>query len=231
MKAPSRKLVIFDCDGTLVDSQHAIVAAMTDAFRSEGLAPPARSRVVGVVGLSLGIAVARLVPDGSDLDRVDRLTEAYKAAFSARRSRPDHAEPLYDGVRATLERLAARDDVLLGIATGKSRRGVDAVLEREGLAGLFATIQTADTHPSKPHPSMVLSAMSDTDVAPADTVMIGDTTFDIEMAHGAGAAAIGVGWGYHPEEALRQAGARHVSADCAELERALDLVVFRRLTV
>jgi phosphoglycolate phosphatase len=228
MSAATPKLVVFDCDGTLVDSQHVIVAAMADAFASEGLAPPTRDRVVGVVGLSLGIAVARLVPEGSDLARVDRLAEAYKAAFAARRRRPDHAEPLYDGVRATLERLAARDGVMLGIATGKSRRGLDAVLEREGLAGLFATLQTADTHPSKPHPSMILAAMDETFAAPADTVMIGDTTFDIEMALGAGTSAIGVAWGYHPEDALRQAGAHHVTADCAALEQALDQVIFRR---
>jgi phosphoglycolate phosphatase len=224
------KLVIFDCDGTLVDSQHAIVGAMTDAFLTEGLAPPPREHVVGVVGLSLGIAVARLVPDGIELEQVDRLTEAYKAAFAERRRRPDHAEPLYDGVRETLERLAARDDVRLGIATGKSRRGVDAVLEREGLAHYFATIQTADTHPSKPHPSMILAAMDEVEAAPGDTIMIGDTTYDIEMAHAAGTSSIGVSWGYHPEHALRTAGAHHVTADSAALERALDLIMLRRLT-
>ncbi|MCC7251848.1 HAD-IA family hydrolase [Hyphomicrobium sp.] len=230
MTTTSVKLVIFDCDGTLVDSQHAIVAAMSDAFLSEGLAPPPREEVVGVVGLSLGIAVARLVPDGSDLARVDRLAEAYKAAFAAQGRRADHAEPLYDGIRDTLQRLAAREDVVLGIATGKSRRGVASVLEREGLAGLFATIQTADTHPSKPHPSMVLTAMDETAALPVDTVVIGDTTYDIEMARGAGAAAVGVAWGYHPEEALRAAGAHHVSPDTGDLERALDLIMARRLT-
>lgn len=230
MTTPSVKLVIFDCDGTLVDSQHAIVASMTDAFVAEGLTPPPREQVIGVVGLSLEIAVQRLVPEGSDLAHVDRLAEAYKAAFAARRRRPDHFEPLYDGVRETLERLAARDDVLLGIATGKSRRGVDAVLAREGLARFFSTVQTADTHPSKPHPSMLLTAMDEIGAAPADTVMIGDTTYDMEMAQGAGASAIGVSWGYHPSDALRAAGAHHVSADCAELERALDALMFRRLT-
>ncbi|HEX2841305.1 MAG TPA: HAD-IA family hydrolase [Hyphomicrobium sp.] len=222
------KLVIFDCDGTLVDSQHVIVAAMSDAFQSEGLVTPERERVIGVVGLSLGIAVARLVPDGADLDQVDRLTEAYKAAFAERRRRPDHAEPLYPGVREALAKLSARDDVVLGIATGKSRRGVNAVLEREGWNDLFATIQTADTHPSKPHPSMILSAMSETAAEAADTAMIGDTTFDIEMARGAGTTAIGVSWGYHPAEALHAAGAHHVAADCAELEQTLDQIMFRK---
>ncbi len=229
MRPAPVKLVIFDCDGTLVDSQHGIVAAMADAFGAEGLAPPTRDRVVGVVGLSLEIAVQRLVPDGGDLARVARMTEAYKAAFAARRRRADHSEPLYDGVRATLERLASRDDVRLGIATGNSRRGVAAVLEREGLARFFATVQTADTHPSKPHPSMVVAAMDETGALPADTVMIGDTTYDIEMACGAGAGAIGVSWGYHPADALRAAGARHVSADCAELERALEAMMFGEL--
>lgn len=222
------KLVIFDCDGTLVDSQHMIVAAMSDAFVSEGLAAPAREHVVSVVGLSLDYAVARLVPDGRDLALVDRLSEAYKEAFRARRLGPDHAEPLYDGVREALERLALREDVVLGIATGKSRRGLDAVLEREGIARHFHTIQTADLHPSKPHPSMIFAAMSETDAAPADTVMIGDTTFDIEMAHGAGASSIGVAWGYHPADALRAAGAHQITADCAELERALDRMMFER---
>lgn len=230
MSGPATKLVIFDCDGTLIDSQHVIVAAMMEAFLSEGLRAPARDRIIGVVGLSLPIAVAQLVPEGSELEQVDRLAEAYKAAFAARRRLPDYAEPLYDGVRATLERLVARGDVLLGIATGKSRRGLAAVLEREGLENVFATVQTADTHPSKPHPSMILAAMSETAAAPADTVMIGDTTYDIEMAHAAGIRSIGVTWGYHPETALRDAGAHDITADCAELERALDRSIFRRLS-
>ena len=222
------KLVIFDCDGTLVDSQHMIVAAMTDAFASQGLVAPARESVIGVVGLSLDWAIARLVSDESDPAVIERLSEAYKEAFRERRLGPDHAEPLYDGVRAALDRLAAREDVSLGIATGKSRRGLDAVLEREGIAHHFHTIQTADTHPSKPHPSMIFAAMSEAVADPADTVMIGDTTFDIEMALGAGTSSIGVAWGYHPADALRAAGAHHVSTDCAELERTLDRLMFER---
>ena len=215
------KLVIFDCDGTLVDSQHGIVASMVEAFSVEGLAAPVRASILGVVGLSLEIAVARLMPAGSDLDRVDRMTEAYKEAFRARRLLKDHAEPLYEGMRETVEGLAARGDVLLGIATGKSRRGLDAVLEREGLSRHFATLQTADTNPSKPHPAMILTAMDETSVAPGDTVMIGDTSFDIEMALGAGVLPVGVGWGYHPPQELRAAGAKIVAANHRELNAAL----------
>jgi phosphoglycolate phosphatase len=226
MPAPS--LVIFDCDGTLVDSQHAIVAAMTDAFLAESMVAPTRDRIISVVGLSLPIAVARLVPEETELSRIDNLTEAYKAAFAARRRQPDHVEPLFAGVRETLAKLAARDDVVLGIATGKSRRGVDAILEREGWSGLFATIQTADTNPSKPHPAMIHAAMSEADAAASDTIMIGDTTFDIEMAREAGAAAVGVTWGYHPEHALRAAGAHHITADCVELERTLDRIMLQQ---
>ena len=226
--AKRTKLVIFDCDGTLVDSQHMIVAAMTDAFASQGLLAPPRESVIGVVGLSLDWAIARLVPAESDPGLVDLLSEAYKEAFRARRLGPDHAEPLYDGVRDALDRLAARGDVSLGIATGKSRRGLDAVLEREGIAHHFSTIQTADTHPSKPHPSMLFAAMGEAVAEPVDTVMIGDTTFDIEMALGAGTSSIGVAWGYHPADALRAAGAHHVTADCAELELALDRLMLER---
>lgn len=225
---PAPKLVIFDCDGTLVDSQHAIVAAMTDAFQSENLVPPPRDQIVGVVGLSLAIAVARLVPEDADLSRIDRLAEAYKAAFAERRLRADHHEPLFDGVRETIAKLAARDDVILGIATGKSRRGVAAVLEREGWNGMFATVQTADTNPSKPHPAMIHAAMDETAAAASDTAMIGDTTYDIEMACGAGTAAVGVTWGYHAEDALRAAGAHRITADCRELERALDELLFQQ---
>ncbi|AHB49236.1 HAD family hydrolase [Hyphomicrobium nitrativorans NL23] len=222
------KLVIFDCDGTLVDSQHMIVAAMTDAFASQGRVAPPRESVVGVVGLSLDWAIARLVPEETDPVVIERLSEAYKEAFRERRLGPDHTEPLYDGVRDVLDRLAAREDVSLGIATGKSRRGLDAVLEREGIVHHFRTIQTADTHPSKPHPSMIFAAMSEAVAEPVDTVMIGDTTFDIEMALGAGTSSIGVAWGYHPVDALRAAGAHHVTADCAELGRTLDRLMFER---
>src|SRR5690606_11825217 len=120
-----------------------------------------------------------------------------------------------------IETLAGRGDIVLGVATGKSRRGVAALFEREGLSDLFMTIQTADDHPSKPHPSMILKAMAETGCAPAETVMVRDTTFDIEMALSAGVGAVGVDWGYHPGEALIAAGAHAVADHCQGLQLAI----------
>ena len=214
------KLVIFDCDGTLVDSQHVIVAAMDAAFRARGLPPPPRAAVLDVVGLSLVPAVARLLPE-RDESLAEDLAQHYKAAFQDLRADPAHKEPMFPGARAALDRLLARDDVLLGIATGKSRRGVDIMLAREGLVSAFATIQTADTHPSKPHPSMILTALAEVGVEPHRAVMVGDTSFDIEMAREAGVAALGVAWGYHPVAELKEAGAHLIIDDYAALEPAL----------
>lgn len=197
-------LVVFDCDGTLIDSQHSIVAAMDQAFDAEGLTPPNRLETLGIVGLSLREAMAALRPD-LDGAAHGRLADAYRAAFTEIRQRPDHHEPMYDGVPALLERLRAREDVLLGIATGKARRGVNRFLEREGLEGAFHTIQTADDAPSKPHPAMLHQAMSETGAHKAATLMIGDTAFDIVMARSAGVTGIAVTWGYHDEQTLVRA--------------------------
>lgn len=203
-------LVVFDCDGTLVDSQHAIGAAMTAAFLKGGRAVPPREAIRRVVGLSLETAVHRLVPDAGDAE-VRALAESYKSEFQKLRQRPDHDEPLFPGIRETLARLAGERDIVLGIATGKSMRGVAALLAREDLEGVFATVQTADTHPSKPHPAMLETAMREVGAERHRTVMIGDTTFDMEMAIRAGAQALGVAWGYHEIDELEAAGAHAIS--------------------
>lgn len=213
-------LVIFDCDGTLVDSQHIIVAAMTRAFEGEGLEPLPAQTVLSIVGLSLPLAVARLLPHAST-ETVEAVSEGYRSAFGVLRRNPAHHEPLYPGLLEIIHDLSARDDVLLGVATGKSVRGVTALFERMDLSDHFFTIQTADTHPSKPHPSMLLTAMGEAGVAPDATIMIGDTTYDMEMARAADVCALGVGWGYHPSDALAAAGAHAVSADAAALHGEL----------
>lgn len=215
------KLVIFDCDGTLVDSQHIIVTAMTRAFDAHGLVPPPRDQVLSIVGLSLPIAVARLMPD-ADASLVATVSDAYRDAFGDLRRGQNHNEPMFPGALDAIQQLAARPDVVLGVATGKSRRGVAALFERFEIAPHFVTIQTADTHPSKPHPSMILTAMAEAGAEAARTVMIGDTTYDIEMARAAGVGAIGVSWGYHPSVALEAAGAHVIVDHCKELIGAVD---------
>ncbi|TNF20979.1 MAG: HAD family hydrolase [Rhodobacteraceae bacterium] len=196
----SLKLVIFDVDGTLVDSQADIVLAMTAAFEAVGQAPPARARILSIVGLSLEQAIARLAP-GATQATLATMVATYKEAYMHRQT-SEAAAPLYPGVRALLDRLEAREDWLLGLATGKSRRGLSAMLAAHGLERRFVTEQVSDFHPSKPHPAMLQAALSETGVAAEGAVMVGDTSYDMDMAQAAGVYAIGVSWGYHPPEML-----------------------------
>lgn len=195
---------MFDVDGTLVDSQHLIVAAQVQAFAENGLPAPARREALSVVGLSLPQAFRRLVGEDGP---IAELSESYKRAYNRLRLDPDYEEPLYPGMGDLLAALRGRADVRLGIATGKSRRGVDRLIECHGWQGWFATTQTADDAPSKPDPAMLRQAMAEAGAGPEATVMVGDTTFDMAMAVAAGAAAVGVAWGYHPPGALYGAGA------------------------
>ncbi|MFV0246060.1 MAG: HAD-IA family hydrolase [Qingshengfaniella sp.] len=194
------KLVVFDVDGTLVDSQTHIHGAMAVAFAAIDRAAPPLAEVRAIVGLSLPQAVLALAPD-LEAVAVDRAVAAYKDSFATTRAQNDGA-PLYDGVLDMLALLSARDDLILGIATGKSRRGLRHMLDQHDLHGHFFTRQVADDHPSKPHPSMLLAASAETGVAPQDAVMIGDTVFDLQMARAAGMPAIAVDWGYHGRERL-----------------------------
>ncbi len=212
------RLAVFDCDGTLVDSQANILRAMEFSFADHQLDPPCRHATRRIVGLSLREAMQVLVPEG-DNDLHLSLTESFKGAFQGLRAEGMIDEPLYPGVAEGLAELRGRG-WLLGVATGKSDRGLALCLAHHGLTTHFVTLQTADRHPSKPHPAMLHAAMSE--VGAVHTAMIGDTAFDMEMAVAAGADAIGVDWGYHDAHELTAAGARHVALDFAELLERLE---------
>ncbi|MBP7335730.1 HAD-IA family hydrolase [Niveispirillum sp.] len=215
----SLKLALFDCDGTLVDSQYAIVAAMEAGFAAHGLVPPAARDVRRVVGLPLVEAVARLAPAQTP-DAHDAISEAYKAAFYRNRLAGTYPEPLFDGVVAALDALEAAG-FLLGIATGKSRRGLDATLAHHGLAHRFVSLQTSDRVAGKPSPDMVYAALAESGADAAGTVVIGDTSFDILMARNAGVRSIGVAWGYHDGAELLAAGADLLVQDYRALPDAV----------
>ena len=216
------KLAVFDCDGTLVDSGHNICLAMEACFARADLPPPPRERTRRVVGLSLVEAMAAMLPDAAPDVHV-ALAADYKQAFQSLRGQGLVEEPLYEGVGALIDALAA-GGWLLGVATGKSDRGLSLCLDHHGIGSRFITLQTADRHPSKPHPAMLEQAMTEAGATPATTLMIGDTSYDMAMARAAGVTAIGVAWGYHEPAELLGAGAHYVAthpSDIADYVKAL----------
>ncbi|NNK78187.1 MAG: HAD-IA family hydrolase [Litoreibacter sp.] len=216
------KLVVFDVDGTLIDSLAHIKGAMSQAFEAMGEPVPEEHEIRAIIGLSLPVAMDRLRPGLGDAE-LHELVEGYKASFAHTRmnSPVEETAPLFPGARAALERLSARDDILLGVATGKSRRGLDKMTEAHGLGHYFVTTQVADDHPSKPHPSMLEATLRETGAEAARAVMIGDTSFDLEMGRSAGFGTVGVNWGYHAPDALG-AIAHHMIDDFKALDVALE---------
>ncbi len=213
------RLAIFDCDGTLCDGQAFICRSMDIAFAQCGLPEPDAHEVRRIVGLSLPVAVRRLAPDIDD-SLLRQAVAAYKEAFFASRQDGSLSEPLFPGMEALVRSLHGKGWTL-GVATGKSERGLKSTLAMHGLLDFFSTLQTSDRHPSKPHPSMLVTAMEDALASPEQTVMIGDTMFDMEAAKAAGTDAIGVAWGYHGVEELFAAGARAVARTAGELEELI----------
>ena len=216
----ARRLIVFDVDGTLIDSQHVILSAMRGAFAHLDRPAPGAAEILGIVGLSLPEAMAELAPDLPAAERA-LLSRHYRESFVEQRASGQDEPPLYPGARDALARLEARADTLLGGATGKARRGLDHILAAHALGRVFATAQTADGHPSKPHPSMLHTALRETGCAADRAVMIGDTEFDIAMGRAAGFATIAVVWGYHPRARLIAAGADAVIETYDALDDAL----------
>jgi phosphoglycolate phosphatase len=217
----SNRLALFDCDGTLVDSQANICLSMEEAFLLAGLEAPSRNAIRRIIGLSVVEAIAALSPQLDDA-RHRALAEAYKSAFfRLRASGAMNEEPLFEGMVAALDTLA-ESGWLFGVATGKSDRGLARILAHHGIADRFVTLQTADRHPSKPHPSMIELAMAEAGAAPETTVMIGDTSYDMMMARAAGTRALGVAWGYHPPHELTAAGAHAIAETVAGMPAQME---------
>jgi phosphoglycolate phosphatase len=200
---PDRRLVIFDVDGTLVDSRAHLWATFQAMFEGIGHPLPPQERVISLTGLSLEKIIPILLPE-ADAETQTTALALYRGAYREGRLRLGDAvtSPFFAGAREVLERLRSDPGTALALATGKSRRGIDGLIEAHGLVGMFDSIQCADNHPSKPEPSMILAALAETGVAPARAAMVGDTSFDMEMARAASVRGVGVCWGFHPVERL-----------------------------
>ena len=209
------RLVVFDLDGTLVNSLGAIIRAMGAACQSYGIAPASDTLVRQVIGLPLVEAVAQLHPQG-EIDDHQALAELYKSAFADLRKTPDHEEPLYPGVIEALDALEGAG-VLLGIATSKSMRGLRITLEAHSIKERFVTLQTGDAGLGKPHPDMLLRAVSEAGAQTFDTVMVGDTLYDLQMAHSARVPFLGVSGGYQSPEELKAGGADLIAGEFSDI--------------
>lgn len=211
-------LLIFDIDGTLVDSADMIVAAQAIAFAACNLPPPPREASLAVVGLSLPETFATLAPGGP----VEALEAAYRDAAYRLRTEARIPEPLYAGMDVLIADLHADERFVLAVATGKARRGVNHLVAKQGWEGFFASIQTADDAPSKPDPGMILAAIAETGIPAERAVMIGDSSFDMIMAKRAGIRALGVSWGFQAAARLREEGAGAIAADAAALRALIE---------
>ncbi|CAD7033987.1 HAD family hydrolase [Pseudorhizobium halotolerans] len=211
------KLILFDCDGTLVDSVSLIHETMRRTFLHFDKPEPKVEATKAIIGLTLDIAIARMLGRPHAGDEEVAMMAYYKSLFSEVRRDLDFREPLFPGIRELVDKIGPRDDLLIGAVTGKSRRGLDLIMETHGFGKYFVVSRTADDCPSKPHPAMVTECCDETGMVPSVTIVIGDAVYDMQMAKTAGATAIGVSWGYASVEDLWNAGADAVVDHPSEL--------------
>jgi phosphoglycolate phosphatase len=208
------KLVVFDFDGTLVDSRKLIIEAHRVVFDEFGLTRPSEDESLSLIGISLELVLSRLA--GADAP-IEKMVAAYQRWLPLLRADNAYAEVPFDGAADLLTALAERKGVVLGLATGHVSHAVVPALERFGWRSHFRTIQTADKAPSKPHPGMLLQALGEANVDAQDAIMVGDTAFDMDMAQAAGVRGVAVTWGYHRADRLRDTGASRIVNDVSEL--------------
>lgn len=205
------ELIVFDWDGTLLDSAGTIVACIQAAAIDLGLEPPADERARHVIGLGLSEALRHALPE-LEPERHHELADRYRHHYLAR----DHELPLFQGAAELVADLAA-GGYLLAVATGKSRKGLDRAFASSGLGPHFHASRCADECHSKPHPQMLEELMDELGVPPGLTLMIGDTTHDLQMAANAGVGALAVAYGAHPREALEELSPLHCATSMADL--------------
>jgi phosphoglycolate phosphatase len=210
------KLALFDCDGTLVDSGKLIHEVMARTFEHHGYDRPHYDATKSIIGLTLDTAIARIMGVEVD-DTIRAMMNHYKSIYGPVRQEPGFQEPLYAGIAEMMATLRSRDDVVIGAVTGKSRKGLDLIRSAHGFEEVFFVSRTADDCPSKPHPAMVLECCNEAGIAPSDTIVIGDSIYDMMMAKSAGARALGVSWGYGASDALAAAGADAIVHDAAHI--------------
>lgn len=216
------RLVLFDCDGTLVDSAGLIHEVMARTFVAYDLPRPDISETKSIIGLTLDIAIARMMGQAHVDDRAIAMTAYYKSIYADVRAEAGFQEPLFAGISDVMSTLSARDDLVLGAVTGKSRRGLNVISQTHGFTPIFAVSRTADDCPSKPHPAMVTECCAEANIAASYTIVIGDAIYDMQMAKSAGATAIGVAWGYASVPELVAAGADSIARTPSDLIRVLE---------
>ena len=209
------RLIVFDWDGTLLDSASGIVESIQEAARDLRLPVPTRETASHVIGLGLHDSLRTAVPTLA-VDRYREFAEAYRRHFLARQG----GMTLFPGVREVLRELH-QAGVQLAVATGKSRRGLEQAFDATALRDFFAASRCADETEPKPHPAMLLELMRQLAAAPAQALMIGDTSHDVEMARSANVDAVAVSYGAHAEADLRALRPRACLASVAELRQWL----------
>ena len=214
------RLVIFDLDGTMIDSQAIICESMRLAFAEFGLEPPAREEILSIIGLTLNVAIAKLLNRPID-DEIEAMAGCYRNRYAQMQKLPEFKSPYYDGIGEVVEELSNEAETLLAIATGKSRRGLNSMIDVHGLRDKLVAWRSADDCPSKPHPAMILQCCEIAGCDPWQSVMVGDSNYDMLMAKNAGARALGVSWGYQPVEALKNSGAHMIIDKPSELVWAI----------
>jgi phosphoglycolate phosphatase len=216
------RLVIFDLDGTLIDSVALIVETVTNAFVAVNEPVPDERAIRSISGITALEAMGILAPHASP-ERVMTIMESYRTHYRS------HAgvvrEPLFKGAIEALDRLQADPGTILAVATGKGYRGAVTLLERHDIIGRFHSIQTPDHNRGKPDPQMIETAMAKAGAGRKQSVMIGDTVHDMRMARAAGVAAIGVTWGYHERADLIAEGADVVIDSFDRLDGAIDELI------